>query len=214
MPPPRLQPVAAPYRAAAQDPNPDQSTQATPALSPPTQGLQRRTAANSGSPAAQGAREQYHSVHVYGGRAALCFSADETRAGEHTVRIEAAPATAPKAYAWADKVALQLTTRELPQVLAVVAGLVPALKLSNHGEATDKSASFQNQAGGKLFVSVWQGKNARAVPIMPADVWPVFDLLLKQVLANSPHLTADAVLTGLRLVSQRYVAAQPSNTGE
>lgn len=199
----RLDPVASPYRsnaahlsAVAQDNHPA----GLPARRASHNDLEGRDA-----PA-------YHSVHVYGGRAALCFSADETRGGEKTVRIEAAQATAPKVYAWSEKVALQLTLRELPQVLAVVAGLVPAIKLTNHGEANDKGLGLENQAGGKLFVSLWQGKQARAVPVMPADVWPVMDLLLKQFLANSPHLSADAALASIRLLSQRYMASQHGST--
>lgn len=197
---PALTPVAAPYRSEPLSAEPHGHEDIRPHA-------RRAFAANAPSASAGREAPAYHSVHVYGGRAALCFSADETRSGERTVRLEAATATAPKSYAWGDKVALQLTARELPQVLAVVAGYLPALKLSNHGEANDKGVSLQNQDGGKLFVSVWQGKSARAVPITPADVWPVFDLLLKQFLANSPHLTADAALASIRLLSQRYLAA-------
>jgi hypothetical protein len=200
-----LTPVAAPYRSEpfSAEPHGQEDTR-----------IDARRALAANAPSAPGCREApaYHSVHVYGGRAALCFSADETRGGEKTVRIEAAQATAPKVYAWSEKVALQLTLRELPQVLAVVAGLVPAIKLTNHGEANDKGLSLENQAGGKLFVSLWQGKQARAVPVMPADVWPVMDLLLKQFLANSPHLSADAALASIRLLSQRYMASQHGST--
>jgi hypothetical protein len=137
----------------------------------------------------------------------LCFSADETRRDqEQTVRLEAAAATAPKAYAWQDKLTLQFTSRELPQVLAVLMGWLPSYRVSNHGEANDKGCSFENQQGGKLFVSVWQGKSARAVPVMAPDVFPVMDLVIKQLLSNSPHLTPDALLSTVRALSQRYLA--------
>lgn len=155
--------------------------------------------------------QRYHSVHVYGGKAALCFSADETRADkEQTVRVEAATALGGRRYDWSQKVALQFTTRELPQVLAVFMGWIPQLKLSAHGPANDKWALFANQAGGKVYVTMGQSKNSKAVPIMAGDIYQIVDLLIKQLLRNSPHMGAEGLLMMVRSLAERYRQEQPA----
>jgi hypothetical protein len=155
-----------------------------------------------------GQRRAFESVHVYGGRGALCFSADDTRGEEQTVRLEAAPSIGAKKYDWGQKVVLQFTTRELPYLLAVLLGWLPEYRVSAHGSDNDKGASLQNQDGGKLYVTVWHGKTSRAVPVMPPDLWPVVNLVVKQMLADKPHLSAESLLSMIRLMVVRYRAAQ------
>jgi hypothetical protein len=158
----------------------------------------------------EGGVQKYHSVHVYGGKAALCFSADETRADkEQTVRVEAAAALGGRRYDWSQKVALQFTTRELPQVLAVFMGWIPQLKLNAHGPANDKWALFANQAGGKVYVTMGQSKNSKAVPIMAGDIYQIVDLVIKQLLRNSPHMGAEGLLMMVRSLAERYRQEQP-----
>jgi len=178
----------------------------------PERAPNRQEASNQSMGANQeGGAQKYHSVHVYGGKAALCFSADETRTDkEQTVRLEAAAALGGRRYDWSQKVALQFTTRELPQVLAVFMGWIPVLKLQAHGPANDKWAMFANQAGGKVYVTMGQSKNSKAVPIMAGDIYQVVDLLIKQLLRNSPHLGAEGLLMMLRSLAERYRQEQPA----
>lgn len=154
----------------------------------------------------------FYSVHIYGGKSALCFGADTTRSikqGEegNTVRLEAAPASGPRAYNWQDKVAVQFTTKELPMVLAVFMGWMPSVTFKAHGPAKDKGFSIECQDQGKLFVRVWQGKRAMAVPLFAQDMYAVVALLLRQMVKNQPFLGVDGVIAIVRQLSSVYQEA-------
>lgn len=145
--------------------------------------------ARSGTPREQ--RPEYLSHHCYGGKAALCVQADETRGSKprQTVRIEAAVATAPRSYNWTDKVAIQLTRQELLQVAAVLMGLQPGVSYQNHGENNDKGFEVKNQKGG-IFVRVFaKDKGVRAVPVTAEDAAEVQAIIFRAILKNWPWLT-------------------------
>jgi len=174
------------------------------AARPPVSAAARQDGSGRGQ--AGEAEREFHSVHVYGGKAALCFSADLTRGGEHTVRVEGAPAKGQRQYDWSQKVSLQFTGKELPKVLCVLMGWLDSVEFSAHGQANDKAISMANQAGGKVFINLRQGKTARAVPVTAEDVFGIADLIIKQTLKGSPHLTSDSVLTMVRAMVRRYEA--------
>ena len=205
-------PAAASHRRPYGTPQGGDVWQTQRTTTAPDREPERAEASNQNMGSGRDAGEQkYHSVHVYGGKAALCFSADETRADkEQTVRLEAATALGGRRYDWGQKVALQFTSRELPQVLAVFMGWIPQLKLSAHGPANDKWASFANQAGGKVYVTIGQSKNSKAVPIMAGDIYQIVDLLIKQLLKNSPHMGAEGLLMMVRSLAERYRQEQPT----
>lgn len=157
--------------------------------------------------AGQDGPRDFHSIHVYGGKAALCFSADETRGGEHTVRVEGAPSKGQRSYDWGQKISLQFTSKELPKVLCVLMGWMESVDFQAHGVANDKAISMANQAGGKVFINLRQTKTARAVPVTAEDVFGIVDLVMKQMLKNSGHLTADSILVLTRSMAKRYLGA-------
>lgn len=164
-------------------------------------------------PAQGGSREErdYYSVHIYGGKSALCFQADTTRSGRegetNTVRLEAAPSSGPRQYNWQDKIAVQFTVKELPFVLAVFMGWMPSVTFKAHGPQQDKGFSMQHQDGGKMFVRVWQGKRAMAVPLYAQDMYAVVALLLRQMSKNQAFLGVDGVLAVVRQLSSVYQEA-------
>lgn len=150
----------------------------------------------------------FFSVHCYGGKAALCFSADTTKGDEApTVRIEAAPATGPRAYAWNQKIAVQCTVKEMPIVLATILGWMPSVRFAAHGADNKKGFSFQHQDGGKLFAKVWDGKGTRMVPIAAADLFGIADLFVRQMLKSRPYMSHDGLMTMIRQLAQRYAEA-------
>lgn len=137
----------------------------------------------------------YTNRHVYGGKVAVCFQSDKTKTGDHTIRIEAAEATTIRSFNWADKIAIQLSTRELPGVLATFLQLQGKFDGKGHGAQNDKWFTLENQPG-KLFISVnTKGKTARSIPIGPGDCFGVVTLLMEQMLKNTPFLTADNLLS-------------------
>lgn len=149
----------------------------------------------------------FHSVHVYGSKAALCFSADDTRGGAFTVRVEGAASQGQRQYDWTSKISLQFTVKELPKLLCVLLGVLDRAEFSSHGPAKDKAISIENQAGGKVFASLRQGRVARAVPITPEDMFGIVDLVVKRMRMNSPHLSAEAVLSLTRALARRFAQA-------
>ena len=123
----------------------------------------------------------YLSFHVYGGKAALCFGADQTRRGLHTVYLDAAPAVGEREYDWTQRIRIQLTRIELPEVAAVLLGYLPKCEFGNHGAEQTKGFAIEAQQG-KFFVKVWQkGNSVRAVPMILEDAFYVSGLLLRQL---------------------------------
>lgn len=172
---------------AAPDPTQDAQTPAAPTMENPSM--------VSPSPASDDSEKKYFQVHVYGGKAAACFSADTKRnSTTQTVRIEAAESNGTRAYAWDNKIAVQLSVKELPLVLGVLMGWLPAYKAEGHGEQNDKGFTIERQEG-KFFLSMFaRGQKARALPIPPGDAYCITSLLLRQMVANDPHLTSAEVL--------------------
>ena len=138
--------------------------------------------------------KEYLSEHIYGGKAAVCFNADQTRGGLYTIRIEAAEANAQRVYDWKGKVSIQLSSRELPLVLATLMLWVPKFEGKGHGANNEKWFTLERQ-GSKMFLSVCaKGKSPRGVPIMAGDGYALTVLIIRQMLKNSPFLTAEAML--------------------
>lgn len=156
-------------------------------------------------------QREYVNVHVYGGKAALCFSADETKHGVPTVQIDAAPMISERTYNWSEKVTIQLTVGEMPHVAAVIFGVLPGCDYGNHGADHKKGFKMENQAG-KVFVQLRAPGVSHAVPITAADIWKVGNLFARQLRAGNRHLTTFSdVLAMLRATTVRLLA--PSKPG-
>ena len=137
--------------------------------------------------------DYYKSFHVYGGRFAACFSEDTTQRGIHTIRVEATEASGQRTYNWKNKVAIQLSQRELPLMLATLMLWTSKFEAKGHGQNNEKWMSLEAQPG-KLYLSVQsKGTGARGVAIMAGDAYPITTMIVKQMLANDPFLTADLV---------------------
>lgn len=185
----------------------------------PSRGTQGDVSSRSRQPAEQGqirsGDAEYENVHIYGKGSALCFSADRTRAQNlHTVRIEGASSNGPRDFNWSQKVGLQFTIKELPFVLALIMGWLPKVQFTAHGPNNDKGVSLELQDGPKIFVKVWQkDRGMRSVPIPQSEIFQIADLLIKQMLRNSPHLTSDSLLLMCRSITRGYVAPAGGSPG-
>lgn len=145
-------------------------------------------------PLKQQTGKNYVNRHVYGGKVAICFSADQTRNEEHTIRIEAALASGTRTYNWEDKIAIQLSTRELPCVLATLLQIQDTFEGKGHGALNEKWFKLENQPG-KVYLSVnAKGLASRSLPIGPGDCYAIVTLVMEQMLKNSPFLTAETLL--------------------
>lgn len=145
---------------------------------------------------------------MYGGKAALCIETDVTRQDEPTLRLEAAPATGPRAYDWPRKLTLQLTREELPVVAATVLGLLPRCMYKNHGPDQNKGLEIEHQ-GSHLFVRLFQKeRGVLAVPVGPADSYYLGTLAMRALRQGTPWLSDQGILMLLKLTIQRMSVAQ------
>ncbi|WP_049820940.1 hypothetical protein [Methylibium petroleiphilum] len=184
----------------------EQRTEHRPEPQRQDQRHEQRQQARQAEPAEASADQEYLSQHIYGGKAALCFSADQTRAKVHTVRLEAAEASATRQYDWQRKIAIQLSQRELPLVLAVFMGWINRFEGKGHGENNSKWFTIEQQ-GNKLYLSVnAKGQSPRGVPIMPGDGYAVTTLLMRQMLKNDPFLTPEILLSLVRKQAELFNA--------
>lgn len=170
----------------------------------------------SARPASSGANHEegdrkFTSIHLYGGKAALCFSPDETRKGTSpTVRVEAAKASGPRQYDWSTKASFQLTVSELPLVFGVLYGLMPLVELSGHGAENEKSMSIEDQ-GGKFFFSLRvRGGTVYAIPSPAKDAYPIMTMLLEQMQKNAPGLPTAQIIQIAKRVCDMYQKATPA----
>ena len=137
--------------------------------------------------------DRFKSFHVYGGKFAACFSEDTTQRGIHTIRVEATEASGQRTYNWKNKVAIQLSQRELPLMLATLMLWTSRFEARGHGQSNEKWMTLEAQPG-KLYLSVQsKGTGARGIAIAPGDAYPITTMIVKQMLANDPFLSADLV---------------------
>jgi len=154
-------------------------------------------------------KREYVSKHVYGGSAALCFDADETKQGVPTIAIDAA-AGSNRQFDWNTKVRIQLTEQELPVVAAVLFGMLPGCSFKNHGVANDKGFEVQHQ-GGKIFIKVFaKDKGVKAVPVSPSDVYAVASLFIRQLQKASPWMDAQTIIATLGHTVARMMSTPPT----
>lgn len=171
--------------------------------------LPRRDQASTGDAAAasaeaEGNGRRFLSFHLYGGKAAMCFSLNTTRKGGFpTAQIEAAPAKGEKTYEWEKKVSFQLTVAELPLVFGVLFGFLTKIELSGHGATNDKSLTIEDQ-GSKFFMSMRvRGGAPLALPVLPKDTYAIMAMIFGQMKANNPELSDNQLMMLARRVCEK-----------
>ncbi|NMG30614.1 hypothetical protein [Aromatoleum evansii] len=168
--------------------------------------LPRREPSNA--PAATGEAEgngrKFVSFHLYGGKAAMCFSLNTTRKGNFpTVQIEAAAAKGEKVYDWDKKISFQLTIAELPLVFGVLFGFSSRIELSGHGATNDKALIIEDQ-GNKFFMSMRvRGGGTFALPVLPKDTYAIMAMIFGQMKANNPELSDTQLMMLARRVCEK-----------
>lgn len=153
--------------------------------------------------------KKYHSVHVYGSNAALCFNATDWN-GAPGVMVDAAMQTGPKTYDWKNAVHVWLDINEVGAVLAVFRRWRKAVEFSAHGAQNDKGFAIEFQ-GQHFFAKVTAKKAAagsiRAVKILPSDAMSVSILFLTQLAESYPMIPLNELLATVRATHQLDDAA-------
>ena len=142
--------------------------------------------------------QEFVGHHVYGKNAAMYFTYDKTRNGDNTIAIDGAMSLGRRQYDWTKKLRIQITRSDLPNVAAVVFGLLKKVELSNYGADNTKRLMIENQ-GNKYFVNMSaKGYNQIAVPISASDIFEVRGLILAQLIKNRPEIGTEGVLANLK----------------
>jgi hypothetical protein len=161
-------------------------------------GLQLASKGATAAPAPVASVEPpYYSFKIFGTGAALCIAEARTRStNQHSINIEGALTLAgggQKTFDWPNKIVVQLTVKECYEVLALFENKIRSVKFDGHGRNHDKSLQIEYQESQYYVRLIQRDRSAVAVPVRPVDAIPVKSLLLKQLLANEPHLRIDDI---------------------
>jgi len=137
------------------------------------------------------------SYHVYG-KDALCFEVAETRGGFKTIQIDAAKAGNGKQKDWANKITIQLTSAELPIVLAVLMRAKERCEFSAHGPNKDKGFRMEVQGDNVYCKFFAKDKPVVGVPVTPGDRAHLIAFFIRQFLQNYPWMDATSVIFAVR----------------
>ncbi len=147
----------------------------------------------------------FDTVHVYAQSAALSVEGVqlENRSG-YVVRLEAARRISDsKNYDWASKIALQVTLREFPDVMACLLGHLDAVEFEYHGEQKNKGYRIvKNPDNAGLLFELFSAKDGRVrVPALPSDQFSVSVLALRYFQRNYGGLNTESLL---KLMANSY----------
>lgn len=141
-------------------------------------------------------RSERPQFRVFGTKAAAVFELDKLQSGLATVSIEIAPCVASREYDWAKKINFQITRKELPQLVGMLAGAAEVntkIEFKGHGEAHDKNLRVTQQ-GAHLLLTVGQKSALHSVQITLADSYHLIALCMRALAQNDPHLDSQTLL--------------------
>lgn len=150
-----------------------------------------------------GAEPGWVSVRIFGKTAAHTLEISNHRRsrqflGVNVVSIESARPLANGGYDWNNKLSLQLTPEEMPEVIAVLLGLVGEVTFSNHGSDRNKSVTFKNQEGGMLVSTSTRSDAYYPVPVKRSVVYFLLDLFCRAMAAGTPDRKPSDVISLVR----------------
>jgi len=156
---------------------------------------------------------EYRGHHVYGTAAALYFACSETKAGVSTLSIDGATSSGKRTFDWSKKVSLQVTQAELPIVAAVLFGYIKSCEFKSHGPAKNKGFKIEVQSNTHekyLFFNLMEAKKPMvSVPVSAEDAFYIRNLLVEQLLHNSPQLDSYSIIENLKVFAR--MKQQPNN---
>lgn len=114
----------------------------------------------------------------------------------YTLRVEGAPIDASGEADWQRKISLQITALEFPEFAAVVHGMRPEFKFTNHG--VDRNKKLEGHAkGDRLVLTIAQGKASCTAPVGIREQF-YLGMLCQEVLSRNHRGNISGALHMLR----------------
>lgn len=216
MPRPSRPPQAPPVGAAGLGENRSRFANATSRSAAPAQ---RSGAHQDGNTAKDFDNPELNPVRVFNKPRAAALFEMTLWAGVPTLRIESAPGPHPEKpdqYHWDKKIIFNLTTDELPVLVATMLGLLPECTFSNHGPQNNKSMSMKYQEQ-NLYLTMNEGSESRnAVRI---DVGPAYhatvlacEILMRATKAASWDVCYAAICRTVAPMQAKKLAGKPAQS--
>ena len=144
--------------------------------------------------------------HVYGASASAKFEIVSNRGGVFVLAVDIAGRVPSKdSFDWENKIAIQVTDREMPQFMCAVLGITQTFDLRNHGPKKNKSLSLANQADkGVLYLRVTEGQVGHSIPISADKVFHLGVIGMK-VLSRQTRADTQTCLLLLRGTTGRLL---------
>jgi hypothetical protein len=150
---------------------------------------------------------------AYGGQHAVQLEADLSRSHYNVCAFDFASGSN-KNFNWDDKLRMQITRIELPQVLAVFLGILPSVEFKNHGESNDKGFRVEaareydrqtkKESGRPNFkIKGFAKGRMHAIQVPLEDAYQFTSILTRQMLADNPGLDAPGLYAMLRAIYGR-----------
>ena len=147
-------------------------------------------------------QREYFGVTFYGGKAALCFNANE-KDGEHSINLDAGNRIeGQKKVNWDDAIHFRFSTKELLTMYWVLIGVRESCEFKGHGATNDKSFQMKRQDNGFFASCQAKGMNSRGLPMSEEDAFELGSLILRQMQLNNPHMTTENLMMMARAVTR------------
>lgn len=207
--PPRAPPVGAAGTGQNRSRHTNDGARSAPSSPLPAQ--------REGAPRASYENPELNPVRVYNKpRAAALFEMNMWE-GVPTLRIETAPGphpSKPDQYNWDKKIIFNVTSDELPVLVATMLGLLPECTFSNHGPQNNKSMTMKYQDQ-NLYLTMFEGtENRNAVRI---DVGPAYhatvlacEILMRATKASAWDVCYAAIGRLVAPMQTKKLAAKPA----
>ena len=157
-------------------------------------------------------RKNGDSIHVYGGRAAICFELGLSPERAPAIHLQAAARDA-RNYDWDNKIQVMLKQDEAIEMLGCLIGAIPATQGRYHGASKNKGYSLSAE-GSAFTASVSAGgAGCHAVSISRAQAVLIAGMVLRYLCRMEPELTQSDWVQLVRLILPPSTPVDPDSAG-
>lgn len=149
-------------------------------------------------------------MHIYASSTALTVEAQKTPGGAHTLGLDAAYKRGSE-FVWQDKIAIQVTLKELPVVVSVLMGWTKECQYRFHGAERNKGFALLHQGGIILVTLEQKDRGSIRVPVTPPDAFEMGMMAVGQLAQNYPSMGIRDVMEICRLTTGRMLSIKSAD---